>query len=327
MSAGLRALTPLLALLLGGCSSDQFWLLKPRGPTAQASFDSLLVDVGAMMLIIGPTTLLLVWCIWRYRRATGKGAYHPAWSHSLAIEILSWGLPLLIVAFLSIYSLRSTFAVNPFDPGIMAQGRAADNDKPPVDVDVITTDWQWLFIYPDRHIASANELVVPVRTPVRLRMTSVTVPNDFFVPQLAGQIDVMPGMLTRQAFIANRIGTYQGLAADFSGPGFSWMQFRARVVSAADFERWAADAGASAAHLDDAAFERFAVPTINSKGTVRQFSNVDGGLFGHAMDEVMMGKTYPTPANMTEKKASYNNDRRQQNQATPAQEHQTGNSQ
>ncbi len=325
MSAGPRALTSALALLLAGCGSDQFWVLKPRGPNARASLDALLVDVGAMMLIIGPTTLLLVWCIWRYRRATGKGAYHPAWTHSLAIEILSWGLPLLIVAFLSVYSLRSTFAINPFDPGVMAH-HGGDNDKPPIDVDVITTDWQWLFIYPDRHIASANELVVPVRTPVRLRMTSVTVPNDFFIPQLAGQIDVMPGMLTRQAFVANRIGTYQGLATDFSGPGFSWMQFQARVVSPADFEHWARDAGTSAAHLDDAAFERFAVPTINSKGTVRQFSDVDGGLFGHAMDEVMMGKTYPTPANMTDKKASYNNDRRQQKQATPAQENQTGKS-
>ncbi len=310
-------LAPLLLapLLLGGCSRGQFWVLEPRGPVAGASLHWFVVDVAAMMLIIGPTTLLILWCIWRYRKASGKGVYTPGWSHSLPVEIVSWGFPLLIVGFLSYMSYLGTFQVNPFGPGIMARGRDADNDRPPVDVDVVTTDWQWLFIYRGRHIAVANELVVPAHTPVRFRMTSATVSNDFYIPQLAGEIDIMPGMLTRQGLIADEPGVYEGIAGEFNGPGFSWMQFKTRVVSQAAFEQWTHDVGQSSRHLDQVEFERFATPTINKSGRAIYFSEVDDQLFGRVIQNVMMGKTYPTPPDMTEKKASQQTGGRQQNRA------------
>ncbi len=292
----------------------QFWVLQPRGPVAQASLYSLILDVAAMMLIIGPTTLLILWCIWRYRKSA-KGAYTPGWSHSLPVEIVSWGFPLAIVAFLSGLSYWGTFRVNPFGPGVMAHGLNPDNDRQPVDVDVVTTDWQWLFIYPGRHVAAANELVVPAHTPIRFRLTSATVSNDFYIPQLAGEIDIMPGMLTRQALIADEPGTYEGIAGEFNGPGFSWMQFKTRVVSQAAFDRWTADAARSPRHLDQAEFERFATPTINKGGKASYFSQVDDKLFGRVIQNVMMGKMYPTPADMTEKKASQEPGRRQQDRA------------
>ena len=318
VAATRRGFAVLLPLVLGGCDWSQFWVLDPRGPIAWVSFVALLVDVATMMLIIGPTTLLLVWCIWRYRKATGKGAYRPDWTHSLWIEIVSWGFPLAIVTFLSLYSYKATYALNPFNPGILKRGTSADTDKKPVNVEVVTTDWQWLFIYPDLHIASANQLVIPLRTPIRFRMTSATVPNDFFIPQLAGEIDIMPGMLTKQALIANALGTYEGIAADYSGPGFSWMQFRTRVVPPADFERWAANAAQSPSHLGDAAFDRFATPTINKSGQTFVFSSVENGLFDHVVDNVMAGKVYPTPSGMTEKKSSGDDGRREPTTAAQA---------
>ena len=310
-----RLLASVSLLSLDGCSLQQFWVLQPRGPVAEASFTSLIVDVAAMMLIIGPTTLLILWCIWRYRKAAAKGAYTPGWSHSLPVEIVSWGFPLAIVAFLSYLSYWGTFQVNPFGPGVMAHGRNPDNDRKPVDVDVVTTDWQWLFIYPDHHIAAANELVVPVHTPIRFRMTSATVSNDFYIPQLAGEIDIMPGMLTKQGLIANQPGIYEGIAGEFNGPGFSWMQFKTRVVSQAAFEQWTGDVGRSPKHLDQAEFDRFATPTINRSGKAIYFSAVDDKLFGHVIENVMMGKMYPTPPNMTEKKASQEPGHRQQDKA------------
>ena len=310
-----RTLTPLSLLLLDGCSFRQFWVLEPRGPVARASFASILVDVGAMMLIIGPTTLLILWCIWRYRKSHGKGAYTPGWSHSLPIEIVSWGFPLAIVAFLSYVAYWGTYQTNPFNPGAMARGLNADTDRTPVEVDVVTTDWQWLFIYPGRHIAAANELVVPVHTPIRFRLTSATVSNDFYIPQLAGEIDIMPGMLTRQGLIADEPGVYEGIAGEYNGPGFSWMQFKTRVVSQAAFDQWTSAAGRSSRHLDQAEFDRFATPTINRSGKAIYFSQVDDKLFGNVIMNVMMGKTYPTPANMTEKKSSQQTGGRQQDSA------------
>ena len=296
---------------------NQFWLLEPRGPIARISFISIIVDFLTMMLIIGPTVLLLLWCIWRYRRAGGKGRYQPGWTHSLTIEIFSWGFPLAIVAFLSFYSYEETYAVNPFAPGIMKHGRTQDADRPPINVQVITTDWQWLFIYPDQHVASANELVVPVHTPVRFTMTSATVSNDFYIPQLAGEIDIMPGMITHQALIANRIGQYEGIEAEFNGPGFSWMQFKTRVVSDDAFRRWVGLAAQSPVALDQASFDRFATPFIDKDGSVLHFSNANGAIFQHVLEQTMAGKTYETPENMTEKKTSGDQGRREPQSASP----------
>lgn len=317
-SGAVRAVTLTALLLLNGCSFEQFWVLRPRGPVAGASVQAIILDLGAMMLIIGPTTLLLAWCIWRYRKATGRGAYRPKWENSLVIEIVSWGFPLAIVTFLSYHSYLSTFQVNPFAPGVMARGLNADNNRDPINVDVVTTDWQWLFIYPDQHIAAANELVVPVHTPIRFRLTSATVANDIFIPQLMGQIDIMPGMQTKHGLIANQIGVYQGLEADFNGPGFSWMQFKTKVVSQAAFDQWVTGARQSSQHMDKAGFDRFALPTINDKGTVTLFSQAQNGLFDNVIEEIMAGREYTTPPGMVEKKASQMQGEKQQDGPSPA---------
>ena len=269
---------------------------------ASASLQSWIVDTGATFLVIGPATLLVMWAIWRYRRAGGKGSYTPGWSHSLPLEATFWGAPLVVVIGLGFYAVKGAFDTDPGGPGVMSAS-TVDGQKAPVNIDVITTDWQWLFIYPDHHIAVANELVLPVHTPVRFRLTSSTVATDFFIPQLTGQIDVMPGMRTWQGLIANQTGTYDGFASDYNGPGFSWMRFQTRIVSPAEFQTWEAGVGKATRHLDAAEFDRFAAPTINKYNATAEFSAVQDNLFEHVMQEVMMGKTYPTPANMTEKKS------------------------
>ena len=312
-SALARAL-PLL--MLASCGDQQLWILRPRGPITGASLNSIVIDFLAMMVIIGPTTLLLCWCIWRYRR-NARARYAPGWENSLTIEIVSWGFPLAIVAFLSFYSFRGTFAVNPFGPGVMQHGASADADRPPINVDVITTDWQWLFVYPDLRVAAANELVIPEHTPIRFRMTSATVTNDILIPQLMGEIDLMPGMLTRQGLMADTPGDYQGLAADFNGPGFSWMQFSTKVVSSADFAHWVATAQASPNHMDHATYEKFASPTINENGRTTIYSQADPNLLQTVMSETMAGKIWPTPTGMIEKKAAEERHTRRQQLTTP----------
>ena len=306
---------PLFALLCTGCAPAGFWLLHPRGPVAIASLHSWVVDTAATFLVIGPATLLVMWAIWRYRRAGGKGRYVPAFSHSVPLEATFWGAPLLVVVGLGFIAVEGAYDTDPSGPGVMAS--SADASKPPVNIDVITTDWQWLFIYPDHHIAVANELVLPVHTPVRFRLTSSTVATDFFIPQLAGQIDVMPGMRTQQGLIANQTGTYDGFASDYNGPGFAWMRFQTRIVSPTDFQAWEAGVEKATRHLDAAEFHRFAVPTINKYNATAEFSAVQDNLFEHVMQEVMMGTTYPTPANMTEKKGEKASHSPQQTTAMP----------
>ena len=295
-------------LALGGCARSSpwsgiwsgYWILDPRGPVASAEFKVLVVDVIGLLVIIGPTTLLLTWCLFRYRRAA-KSRYEPRWDHSLLIEVFSWGLPFTVVILLGFVSFEGAFAVNPFGPDVLEQGAKGDPGRPPVDIDVVTTDWQWLFIYPGRHVAIANDLVVPVNTRIHLRMTSATVTNDIFIPQLVGQIDIMPGMQTEQNFLVPMLGTFQGFSSNYSGPGFSWMRFKTEVVSRANFQSWVADAAKSPDHLTPARFDEFARPTIVQHEREVLFSDVPDDLFHHVMHEVSMGKTWPTPVDMTEK--------------------------
>ena len=314
-----RGLAAVLPLLMAGCSSDGFLLIHPRGPLADASLQAWIVDTAGTLLVIGPATLLVLWAMWRYRRVDGRGKYQPGWSHSVPIELLCWGAPFLVVLGLGFYALRGAVATDPAGPGLLAQGVSADNANPTLDIDVVATDWQWLFIYPDRHVAAANEVVLPVHTPIRFRLTSATVATDFFIPQLSGQIDVMPGMRTFQGLVAPITGDYQGFATDFNGPGFSWMRFPAHVVPQADYEAWVAKVAQSPRHLDDAEFKKFAVPTINdTAATTIEWSNVQDGLFDQVMQGTMMGDEYPTPTDMTEKKAHKVNGGRQQRSAAAA---------
>ena len=101
-------------------------------------------------------------------------------------------------------------------------------------------DWKWLFIYPDQGVATVNQLVVPAGTPVRFRLTSATVMNSFFIPQLGSQIYTMGGMTTHLNLLADRPGEYPGFSANFSGDGFAEMRFIAKAVPAGDFDAWVA---------------------------------------------------------------------------------------
>jgi cytochrome o ubiquinol oxidase subunit 2 len=127
-----------------------------------------------------------------------------------------------------------------------------------VNVEVVSLDWKWLFIYPDQGIASVNRLVVPAGTPVSFRLTSATVMNSFFVPQLGSQIYTMAGMTTRLNLQADKPGSYEGLSAQFSGDGFSGMRFTYDAVSQAQFDGWVAAAKQQGPALDAAGYAALA---------------------------------------------------------------------
>ena len=122
-------------------------------------------------------------------------------------------------------------------------------------------DWKWLFIYPDQGIAAVNELVIPAGTPVNFRLTSATVMNSFFIPQLGSQIYTMGGMTTHLNLLADAPGEYPGFSANFSGDGFAWMRFVAKAVPAGDFDAWVTQVRGAGSALDDAAYAQLAKPS------------------------------------------------------------------
>ncbi len=293
-----RRLAPLTPLLLTGCSGGTFRVFDPRGPVARASLNFTIIDVVVMAFIIVPTACFIVWSLWRYRRSRAA-AYSPGFSHSLKLEAVMWGIPIIVVAGLAYASYNGTFAVDPYGPHVLRMPARAGHSHP-LKIDVVATDWQWLFIYPKQHVASVDRLVVPAGRNVEFRLTSTSVVNDFFIPQLTDMIDVMPGMRTKDAMRANGQGRYEGFAANFSGAGFSWMRFATDVVGKRGFAKFVRHAAAAPAALTYATFERFARPTINLDQRPRYFSAPAPHLFRRIVEASRNGKTYPVPPRLTE---------------------------
>lgn len=281
----------LASVLLTSCSPAGYRLFHPVGPVAFAEWRFTLLDVGVMLLIILPVTLMIAVFVWRYRKSR-NAKYDPTWSHSLELELLMWGVPFLMVIFLGYNSYKSTMLVNPYGPGALNLDNPQDE---PLQVDVITTDWQWFFIYPQQGIATIDDLVVPAGRPVKFRLTSTSVTNDFYIPEVAPMIDVMPGMRTIDAFQVNLPGNYEGFSADFSGAGFSWMQFSTRIVPPADFDKWVTQTKAVPSQLSYLQFTKLAVPTVNVGAKPEYFSHVAPGLFDSVYAAAQQGVVYPVP--------------------------------
>src|SRR6476661_10318481 len=131
----------------------------------------------------------------------------------------------------------------------------------PLKVEVVSLDWKWLFIYPDQGIATVNQLVVPAGVPVSYRLTSATVWNSFFVPQMGTMIYTMPRMTTRLNLQADKPGVYDGLSSHFSGDGFPGMQFKVHAVPQQQFAIWAQGARGQGPALDGVGYAQLSKPS------------------------------------------------------------------
>jgi cytochrome o ubiquinol oxidase subunit 2 len=237
----------LLAVCLSGCNTI---VMNPAGDVASQQAHLVTISTLLMLLIIVPVIALTVLFAWRYRKGNTKAKYTPDWDHSTQLELVIWGAPLMIIIVLGLLTWISTHLLDPYRPlsRIDEKRPLAANHKP-LEVQVVALDWKWLFIYPEQGIATVNELVTPVDTPIRFKITASTVMNSFYIPALAGQIYAMPGMDTTLNAVLNKPGTYDGFSANYSGAGFSHMRFKYHGVSTTDFDAWVAKTKAEGGNL------------------------------------------------------------------------------
>lgn len=237
------AVLTLFCLGLAGCAGG---VLDPLGPVG-AGDATILIDATVIMLaIVIPTILLAFWMAWRYRASNTKAEYLPYWSYSGRIEAVVWSIPILTIMFIGGVIWIGSYNLDPFKP--------LPSKTQPLEVQVVALDWKWLFIYPQQGIATVNQLVVPAGAPVHFSITSASVFNSFFVPRLGSMIYAMPGMVSQLHLQADNPGEFWGISAQFSGDGFSDMQFEVKSVAAADFAAWAASVKGSGAVLDQATY-------------------------------------------------------------------------
>ena len=272
----LRRALPATALctMLAACNEG---VLAPKGPVGVAEKTILLDATVIMLAVVIPVILLTLYFAWWYRASNERARYRPDWGYSGRIEMIVWSIPALIVLFLGGIAWIGS---HDLDPGTLWPGA-----RKPLDINVVSMDWKWLFIYPEQNIATVNELTVPVGTPVHFHLTSSSVMNSFFIPELGSQIYTMAGMVTQLILQADERGIYKGLSAQFSGDGFADMQFSVHAVSEQGFNDWVAAASRNGAGLDAHGYDALLKPS--HADAPRTFSSVEPGLFDHAVMATM----------------------------------------
>jgi cytochrome o ubiquinol oxidase subunit 2 len=256
----------LVLLLLTGCEGG---VLDPHGPVGKAERVILYDSTAIMLAVVIPVIVLTLVFAWWFRARNKRASYRPDWEYSGRIEMIIWSIPALIILFLGGIAWTGSHDLDP--PAPLAESTA------PLDIEVISLDWRWLFIYPHQGIASLNRLVVPAGVPLRFRLTSTTVMNSFFVPQLGSQIYTMPNMVTRLNLEADQPGTFEGLSAQFSGDGFSDMRFDLVSTEAEAFDDWVNTAKTQGGVLDARTFEDLVKPA--KADGVQTYARVSEGLF------------------------------------------------
>ena len=256
----------MLVLMLSACSGG---VLDPHGPVGGAERTILFNATVIMLAVVIPVIVGTLLFAWWFRAGNKRARRLPDWSYGGRIEFVVWAIPALVVLFLGGIAWIGS---HDLDPRVRLGA-----SSPAVEIEAVSLDWKWLFIYPAAGVASVNRLVVPVGTPLHFRLTSAGVMNSFFVPQLGSQIYTMAGMATELNLRADDAGTFAGLSAQFSGDGFSDMHFEVTAMPAKDYAQWVQETQAGGGSLDRKQYAELARPS--QKEPPRVFGAVSAGLF------------------------------------------------
>lgn len=243
-----------VSLLLKGINID---VLNPHGAIAVKERNLIVFTLVLSAIVVVPVFAMLIIFSLRYREGNKKAAYRPNWGGNRLLEAIWWGIPCVIILILGVVTWQTSHELDPY--------KDLDSSVQPVNVQVVSLQWKWLFIYPDLHVASVNELMLPEKTPINFTITSDAPMNSFWIPSLGSQVYAMSGMSTKLRLIADTTGDYRGSSANISGTGFADMNFMARSRSQADFDTWARQTRDQAGGLDMTSYVTLAQP-----GTLKQ---------------------------------------------------------
>jgi cytochrome c oxidase subunit II len=255
-----------LALLLSACGGDQS-ALDPAGRYAQEPHDLIrpvfFIAVFVFVFVQG----LIIVAVIRFRRRPDDDGSLPVQVHgNTRLEIVWTIIPAIILAGIAVPTVQ----------GIFAQMNEPDGEF--LEIEVIGHRWWWEFYYPDADIYTANEFVMPVDTPVRLRMTATDpgrevadgVIHSFWIPRLGGKQDVVPGQTTFLNLQADEEGMYIGQCAEYCGLSHVNMRARADVRSQADYDAWVADQQEPAAQPEEGSLEAQGAELFGALGDGRR---------------------------------------------------------
>lgn len=231
----------LLALALAGCSevdNNGQNSLRPKGPESRM-IANLFNPIAIVSIVIGTAVIIATIVIaLRFRYRPGKNE-NPKQVHGNTKLEIGWTIvPALILAVIAVPTVSTIFDLAK-DPGPSA-----------LNVTVEGKQWWWQFSYPDQKVVVADELVIPAGRPVKVHLTSCdgtgaaktcNVIHSFWVPELNGKKDVVPGHDNWLTIEADNPGTYLGQCAEYCGLSHANMRFRVIAKTKDDFAQWVSD--------------------------------------------------------------------------------------
>jgi cytochrome o ubiquinol oxidase subunit 2 len=265
-------------IVLPGCQPA---ILDPQGPVGIAERTILIDSLAIMLAIVVPTITATFAFAWWFRASNTKAIYLPDWEFSGRIELIVWAIPILVITLLGGVAWIGSHELDPAKP--------LASDTPPIEIQGVSLDWKWLFIYPGQDVASVNRLVIPVGVPLHFSLTSASVMNAFFIPQLGSMIYTMNGMTTQLNLQADAPGTFRGQASHYSGDGFSDMHFEVLALPAEQFAAWIEATRNTGATLDAGSYAALAKQSM--KVTPFTFRAAEPDLF----QQIVAQKLQPGP--------------------------------
>lgn len=254
-------------------------VFAPRGTVASQQRDIIIATLLLSLIVVIPVFVLTFWISWRYREGHKKPAkYSPDWDGNRWIEAVWWGVPMVLIAIISVITWRTSHSLDPFKP--------LESSVKPLTVQVVALDWKWLFIYPEQDVATVNYLFIPTDRPINFEVTSDAPMNSFWIPQLGGQIYAMAGMSTKIHLMADQPGDYRGSSGNISGKGFAKMHFNTYAVPQSEFDTWVALAGSSPESLSQPAYDELAKPS--EERTLATYAGVERDLYDTIVMKYMM---------------------------------------
>jgi cytochrome c oxidase subunit II len=208
--------------------SANAYTLNPASPQAAAIahlFVGTLIFLGLILVLV---TGLIIYALVRYRERPGAPEPRQTFG-SRRLEIIWTAVPIISLAVLTVFTAWTMHASDPPDP----------EDQP--DLLIVAHQWWWELQYIKSGVLAANELHIPVGQRLLVELRSADVIHDFWVPQLARKIDIVPGHPNHIWLEADRAGTYLGVCAEFCGEEHAWMRFQVIAQPAAQFAAWLHD--------------------------------------------------------------------------------------
>lgn len=209
-----------------------FELLSTAGEIGHRERNLMLFTVALSLVVIIPVFTMTYHITRKYRSNNPKARYTPDWDGNRTLETIWWSIPLVLIIILASVTWITSHSLDPRKP--------IQSNQAPIKIQVIALDWKWLFIYPDKNIATVNYVVIPEQRSIEFNITSDAPMNSFSIPQLGGQIYAMSGMSNKLHLMADHTGTYRGQSANLSGEGFAGMTFSTYSVTQSDYDQWSA---------------------------------------------------------------------------------------